>query len=329
MNIRVEALQELGGYAEELAPSAMFGPAQRRLHEGVFHSLRLLEDLSFVIAAPDGVKACCLLAAAETAAGGVEPAVRLSNFGHPAVFWYAEGITEEERPLVEAAAKNALKTRLEAYPAARLHVLDYFSGGGLGPLALMGLQREGASAHLSFTHVLGLCNSIEAIYSALRGSYKNLVRKAEKRFDFLLVDENNYEAAHMRLVREAHLLASGKDAHPDCFWDAMGSLVRSANAYLVLASEGGEIKAGTLLTVCGDKVYYSLGAYDRSLSHTGLSHACVWSAIKYAYDNKFKAFEVGRVDFPALAAPVSEKELNIGFFKRGFGGLNRPVLYVN
>jgi hypothetical protein len=76
-------------------------------------------------------------------------------------------------------------------------------------------------------------------------------------------------------------------------------------------------------------VYYAIGAYDRSLAKTGLSHASLWLALLHAKQIGFTLFETGRTDFFALTPDISTKEMNIGFFKRGFGGINKPVLYLS
>lgn len=326
MNIKIVSLETVGGYSEEDTPSAMFGPAQRTRHADIFYSLNLLEDLSFKVIREDGEPlAICLMTACET----VDKNTQISNFGHPAVFWFTERADQTSQPMIETLVKNELKKRLSAYPTARLSTIDCFSRGCLSPLSLAMLQMEGAISSLSFTHVLDLRNSIDNIYAALRGSYKNLIRKAKKRFELIIVNASNYSDGEIARVRECHALASGRDAHPDRFWVAMEELVKKGNAFLVFATEDGATKGASIFTQCADIVYYSLGAYDRELSHTGLSHACVWTAIEYACIEKRTFFECGRTDFATFAPWVSEKEMSIGFFKRGFGGANKPVLYIS
>jgi hypothetical protein len=326
--LSIRPLSTVDDYADTGLPSAAYAPAMRAAYARI-HAQTFLEDLSFGVS--DGTRdlACCLLALSREPDEESGFETRLWSLGLPAVFWTEPGLTPGLRTACFEAARTAFKNRLTAHNRARLSLADYFGNESLNELTLHALQHCDCRAELSFSHVIDLRPAEETLRSSLRRRYKALINKANRLYSFDVVDRRNYSEAFRETMHDCHILASGRDVYPESFWRAIGGLVRDGAAFMVIAI--GSDRRAVGCTVCvggGDKMYYGIGAYDRSLDKDGLSKACLWAAVKQARADGFSLFEVGRTDFPALSPAISDKEMNIGFFKRGFGGVNKPVLYL-
>jgi lipid II:glycine glycyltransferase (peptidoglycan interpeptide bridge formation enzyme) len=108
----------------------------------------------------------------------------------------------------------------------------------------------------------------------------------------------------------------------------MKLLIKEGYAYLVVAEDEQGAKGAALYITAENKVYYGIGAFDRSMERSGLSHACMWKAIEHAKQQKYTVFETGHTFYSSVSFSQSEKERGIGFFKRGFGGSNHPILVI-
>jgi len=65
----------------------------------------------------------------------------------------------------------------------------------------------------------------------------------------------------------------------------------------------------------GSTTYYTSGVYEREMFDKPLGHFPVFDAILRAGERGTRVFDLGEI-FPAGAA--EEKEVQIGFFKKGF-----------
>lgn len=311
-------------YADRDVPSAVYASGLRQVYYQI-RKASFMEDMSFRITDGESDLACCLLTAA--AMDGTDRA-RLSNFGNPATFWYAGGLSPEVKTRVANKGKKILKERLSRYPGAEFAVADYFSHEQLNPLSMFALQDDAAVCSLSFSHAVPLEPSVEALHGAIRKRYRSFINNAQRQFVFFVSDADTFIPEHMEQLHACHVSASGRDVYPPGFWNAFAGLVRAGKGYIVLALLDGEAKGAALQAVSADRAYYAIGAFDRSLDASGLSHGCLWAAMEYARNKGYAVFETGLTHYAACTSNITEKEMNIGFFKRGFGGCNRPVMNI-
>ena len=326
MNLKLESFSAIDDYTAEDLPSAAYAPAMRAAFAKI-HAETFIEDLSFRIVKEDRQIAGCLMAANRTEPND-QGEVRLWSLGSPILFWHTGGLEGEEKNVCRKWMKNALKERLAAYPRATVSFADYFQDGVLNPLAGMLLERIGMRGELSFTHVVDLRLTAVELRTMLRDRYKATINKGLGYFKLMVIDATSYEYRIIHHLHQCHMVASGRDVYPESFWSAIGEIMEKGAAYLVLAKDKEDVRGASLFVTAANKVYYCIGAYDRSLNKTGLSHASIWFALLEAKRRGYRFFETGRNDFASLSPAVSEKEMTIGHFKRGFGGDNRPVLYL-
>jgi hypothetical protein len=149
-----------------------------------------------------------------------------------------------------------------------------------------------------------------------------------KFFSFVVIDQYSSQHKDINALHECHITASGRDVYPISFWTVWQREIEAGRAFVILAKQGEQVRGACLCTISKSAAYYGIGAFDRSQNDTGLSHACLWQSICHAKKIGLPLFEMGKTYFSCLKPDVTDKEMSIGFFKRGFGGSNLPILHL-
>jgi len=321
--LRILPFKNFGDYSDTNLPSAIFAPRLRDAHAKI-HAADPACDHSFSIVTSNETLANCLLYVDKQ-----KEIPCIWGLGGPATFWLTDRCTAELRHDVFKYATSQFKNILAEFSEMAISYADYFNDGILTSPAAYLMQQYNCSASVSFSNVIDLTISQEILRHGLRDSYKSLINRGLKKYTLVCIDGTDVQPCHIAALHQCHVTASGRDVYSSLFWDIWLNECQANAAYLVLALKDGTAKGAILCTQVQGSVYYAIGAFDRSLEKTGLSHACLWEAIRHAKHRGVNEFEVGMTYFDCLRSDASAKEKNIGFFKRGFGGLNRPVLCLN
>ena len=156
------------------------------------------------------------------------------------------------------------------------------------------------------TQVLDLRQTEDDLWRGIRKSYRPLINKALKEYQF----SPGTLAEYHRL----HALASGRETRSQATWDCMEFWMALGYGGLVMASKDGVVAAGAYFIIYEHAAYYASGASVMD----NVQHAVIWTAIKRLKDNGARLLELGQLD------GETEKERNIGKFKSGFGGKSMP-----
>ena len=94
------------------------------------------------------------------------------------------------------------------------------------------------------------------------------------------------------------------------------------NALLIGLQDNSQYVAFSYFFHLNNYASYGSSADDPGyISEIPLEHTLIWSAIEYYKNRNFHGLDMGRQQFSQqIFDQPSEKELNISFFKRGFGG---------
>jgi hypothetical protein len=192
---------------------------------------------------------------------------------------------------------------------------------GLDPdgLLLGNLIAEGATQALELRAEMDLSLDETALFDDLRKGHRQQVRWGEKNLTFSTVDQANPDRNAFEAYRLFHAEVAGRVTRGSESWDAMFASVAAGRGDLVFAHIDGQLVSGTLVLDGGDTAYYASGVYHRDHFDKPLGHASLFRAALRAKARGRTRFDVGEVPL----AGVSEKEIRIGFFKRGF--TNRTV----
>ena len=185
------------------------------------------------------------------------------------------------------------------------------------------------------TSILNLSENFDTIWKNLRKSYKSLINNGKKYYDIHIMDHINVNKKIFNTHRELHYKAAGKVTRPEKTWDLQYEMLKDDNAILIGLKDKDQFIAFSYLAHNNEMTYYGNSSDDPEYNATiPLEHTIIWTAIEYYKNRKFKTLEFGHQYFgKQLFRQPSKKDMNISFFKRGFGGkivtLYRGVKYYN
>ncbi len=171
------------------------------------------------------------------------------------------------------------------------------------------------------TQVLDLAQDEPSLLRAMRKGHRADVTRAEKLMSAQVFDQSNITEAFFEAYRLLHHKAAGRVTRPLSTFRMMFEWIQRGLAVLSCAMLNEKPVGFALISVYKDGAYYSSGCEDPEFNHLPIGHLLQWKAIQWLKANGVRRYELGLQFFaPQPHAPVSEKEMQISFFKRGFGG---------
>lgn len=257
----------------------------------------------------------------------------LSAFGWPIVVFYHPEATVQERTKI---AKIFYKEITKAVSDYKISHIIYRSIGDLNDPLGHCLLNMGACASPFFTQKIDLTQEKSELWSAIRETYKRHIRWGEKHLNIQIIDSTNSQSLDkFNEYRNLHRIASGRQTRSDKSWELHYEMLRVGEAFLVMGTLDGRPVTGCVFRVGYGACYYGSGASDRSLFDKPLNHAVMWTGITHAQELKLTSFEVGEVVYPKLNRLErvgdrlpTDKEVSIGYYKKGFGGQTTVVLDI-
>lgn len=202
------------------------------------------------------------------------------------------------------------------------HYRDPLINGCISPVTKH-LLAIGGSVTQFYTQVLDLEMEEVELKKLIRKSFKSLINWGSRELDISAKTAENINLEDINLFKEMHYRESGKSTRSDASWHAQYKMIKNNNAFLITGFYKKELVAVGFFTTSSDSCYYGASASRRDLFTKPLFHSIMWKAILHAKKLNLRWFETGEQKFQG-----SEKELGIGLFKSGFGGVTRSYLDV-
>ena len=168
------------------------------------------------------------------------------------------------------------------------------------------------------TRKIDLNYSEELIRAGIRKSYHSLINWGLREMEIKIFDSSNIQIKQIDQFRKLHLEAAGRETRSYKTWLADFESIKNTPSFIIFGYLNKQlITAGFF---CCDKkhCYYGVSASKRDLFDKPLFHSIMWMAIKRSKKIGIKMFETGFIDKPANM--LSDKEKQIAYFKKGFGG---------
>lgn len=240
---------------------------------------------------------------------------RLDHYGLPIRLFPRDGLTPEETASAVRAAMTALAALAERHALSQIVLRDDAGTVALTSLGEACLNRNGGAVlRLEAEAELGAGEA--GLRRSLRKSFKALVNWGKRELAVDCFDQANPDPALFRQYQDLHRQVSGRMTRPQASWDAMQHWVASGGGELVLGRLASGALVAATLVVDGTRVsHYASAAYDREHFDKPLAHWPLFLAILHSAARGKAVFDLG--DVP-LAGATSDKEFNIGYFKRGF-----------
>lgn len=187
------------------------------------------------------------------------------------------------------------------------------------PLIINDALDDNATCENVFESIIDLTNSLTVIHKNIRKSYKNTINKSRRTLTHKIINSSTITQSHIHDFRNFHILVSGRETRSQKTWEEQYNIIKKGNGFLVISSITDVILGYSLYLNNKNICYYGVGAYNRNyFNSTFVSHGAIWTAIEYAKYLSCKKFILGKIFYPFQKLYISEKEYNIGIFKRGF-----------
>lgn len=164
-------------------------------------------------------------------------------------------------------------------------------------------------------HELALGGGEEGIWKRFKGYNRTSIRKANKEgvaisFSSTLEAVRSFYELNC-ITRQKH----GLPPQPYSFFESLHlNVISRGNGFVVLASHGGKIIAGSLFLHFGKKAHYKYGASLREYEYLRPNNLILWEAIRWYLKEGFESFCFGRTEL----ANEGLRHYKLGFGAREF-----------
>ncbi len=176
------------------------------------------------------------------------------------------------------------------------------------------------------TLVIDLNKSERELRNNVRHGHDSAIDQSSKILKKEIFSQKNITLKLFEKYIDLHFKASSRSTRPRTTFDIMFDLIKQGKAFLVGAKKDGEFIGFSYFFLYKNNVYYGSSCNDPCVENISIAHFIQWKAICYMKSIKCMYYEIGWQNYSnTLSDFPSAKEINIGKFKRGFGGLTFPL----
>ena len=175
------------------------------------------------------------------------------------------------------------------------------------------LQRMGYTVRQDRTSILNLQGSEEALWTGLKATARNRVRKARNAKIEVVEGDVSLVPEYYEMVLDTLATRAQIQALPERFYEhVVQHLGAKGLARFLLARQNGTYIGGAIFLCFKDTVYYWHGASRRERPAIGHNDLIFWELITWAREHGFRYFDLVRIEEDRLPG--------IARFKLKFGG---------
>ena len=171
------------------------------------------------------------------------------------------------------------------------------------------------------TQILDLDKDKKIIWGDIKKGHRNDIKKGQNLFNFYIDLPYSTDDKAFLEFKNLHYLAAGGMTRSEKTWDFQYKWKINGNAVIILAYMDNIPVGGIYAILYKNGAYYGLSANHPDYEHLPISHSIQWEMIKWLLNNRYRYYELG---YQYLSEQPyyhpTQKELNIGLFKRHFGG---------
>lgn len=171
----------------------------------------------------------------------------------------------------------------------------------------------------SVCQIIDSSKDVKYLWSDVRKSYRSLINRAAKNFDYEAISYSNYNFNKCEDYRKLHFKAAGKQTRSLDSFHLMYTMIENNQAFILVVRERNGTPAAThFFYYLGAYCFYASSAVDPDLpSNSGAGHLALWHGVLAARQMGCRFIDMGQL---RLTSNPSAKEANIALFKKGFGG---------
>lgn len=167
-----------------------------------------------------------------------------------------------------------------------------------------------------FRGLIDLTQTEAGLHAGVRKSFKSLINKGRAEMIFKAITKDNADEKAFRDFETFHLQVAGRKTRSSESWNIQFEMIQKGVAELLMGYlEPHGLVSSALFTDYGPVTSYAVAVYNRDLFEKPLAHANVYEGMLRAKGRGQRTFNLGVIPQEGEA---SEKEVNIGKFKKGF-----------
>ena len=184
------------------------------------------------------------------------------------------------------------------------------------------LMRYGYIDNSLNTQIIDLTLPVAELWSNVRKGHKYDVNRGKKNFEVHIYDKGNADKNIFDQYCLLHHKAAGRITRPIETFEMMYQWILSGEGMLCGISKDGVFVGFSYIILYKDGAFFGSASDDPDFkADIPISHIAQWAIICWLKERGYKNYEIGFQHFgPQIFDVPTSKDLNISFFKRGFGG---------
>jgi len=182
----------------------------------------------------------------------------------------------------------------------------------------LAIVKFGAKEALDQYYVINLKDTEDQIKSSFRKSYRNLINKSYKLWNFEIGDQNKPNLDNFEAFRALHLFEAGKETRSKITWNEQLKKLQNGSGLIVSVKDrvSNKLVGAAFFNITKDEAIYASAAYKRNLFPMPIGHGVQGTIINYLKKNQLRFYILGRKT--DSFHETSNKEKQIEYFKSGF-----------
>ncbi|MBD2002368.1 MULTISPECIES: hypothetical protein [Cyanophyceae] len=294
-----------------------------RLYQQKYYEHLSFTDVSFLICEQDIPLMGVVASVSQLADGTCE----LSNFGSRLLILTNDLIPIPNLGKLEKLLISEIEKTIDTFKVKYLKFTDLLNQG-ISSYFTHHWMMQGAVATPRFTCIINLSLSEQELHHSLRKRYKSFINWGKKNLTLKVLDYSNITWLDIEACRNLHIEAAGRITRNLQTWKLQYEMIKNQEAFIITGEMSGEMVTFGFFLYSEHYCYYGVSASKRELFDKPIFHVIMWQAILFAKQLGCKYFETGDIIYPKKDN-VTKKEIDIGKFKKGFGGEVKVVLDVS
>ena len=175
------------------------------------------------------------------------------------------------------------------------------------------------------TQIIDLGKPAVELRREIRHGHDAAIARAEKGLSSEIFEQTNITAEVFEQYVSLHQKAAGRVTRPSQTFDLMLEFIKQDKAFLVGALQNRKFLGFAYFFLYKNKVYYGSSCNDPEAADLPVGHFIQWQAIEYMQRRHCQFYEIGLQQYgPTFSDFPTSKAIQVGAFKRGFGGFTAP-----
>lgn len=178
------------------------------------------------------------------------------------------------------------------------------------------------------TQIIYLAQDLKAIRNGVRKGHHYDINRGFKQLEVVTLDKSNILRDDYEKYCELHHKAAGRITRPIITFEMMYDWILGGDAMLFGAKLGEKNVGFSYVFTYKKRAYYGSACNDPEYPQMPIGHVLHWRAIEWLKEHDFEYYEIGYQQYGCLPHDFpSQDEINISYFKRGFGGFTAPYFH--